>query len=402
MRSFPALALALLLAASNAHAQAARLEVDLREAPRRLIHAKLVLPAKPGSLTLLYPKWIPGEHGPTGPIRDLVNLKFTSGGRTLDWQRDDEEMFAFHLQVPAGASQIEAAYDLLPSVGEGQFSSGGSVTPNLAVLSWNQVVLYPEGTPSDEMTVQASLRLPESWKFATALPVQRSSGAVADFERVSLTTPVDSPVLTGRYLKAFPLGTVDGATHELDVVTDDESMLDIPDSMLVPYRRLVREANALFGAHHYQRYHFLLTLSDHVDHFGLEHHESSDDRVSERTFVDDALHVASADLLSHEMTHPWNGKYRRPADLATPDYGKPMHGKLLWVYEGLTEYLGLVLAARSGLFTPEQARGELSRDVAFLSTRPGRNWKPLFDTGVEAQVLYGAPTAWASLRRSTD
>src|SRR5215510_10388183 len=245
--------LVLLLAAVPAQAQVARLDVDLREAPRRILHAHLVLPAKPGPLTLLYPKWIPGEHGPTGPIRDFVNLRFTAGGRPVEWRRDDEEMFSFHVQVPSGASELDATYDLLPNTGEGMFSSGGSVSPNLAILSWNQVVLYPEGTPSDEMQVQASARVPEGWKWATSLPVSRSSGSTIDFERASLTTLVDSPLLTGRYLKAFPLGTVDGVKHELDIATDDEALLDVPDSILVHYRRLVREANALFGAHHYRR-----------------------------------------------------------------------------------------------------------------------------------------------------
>jgi len=396
--------LLVLLAAApgQVQAQVAHLDVDLREAPRRIIHAKLVLPAQPGPLTLLYPKWIPGEHEPSGPIRDFVNLRFTAGSREIPWQRDDEEMFAFHLQVPSGVSEIEATYDVLSGVGEGNFSAGSSVTPNLAILSWNQVVLYPEGVASDDMQIQASGRVAEGWKWATALPIARSTGTTFESERVSLTTLVDSPVLTGRYLKAFPLGRVDGVDHELDVATDDESMLDVPDSIIVHYRRLVREANALFGAHHYRRYHFLLTLSENVDHFGLEHHESSDDRVPERTFVDNSLRVANADLLSHEMTHSWNGKYRRPAGLATPDYEKPMHGSLLWVYEGLTEYYGWVLATRAGLFTPDQARGELARDVAVFSARPGRDWRSLYDTAVAAQILYSSPTAWSTLRRGTD
>jgi predicted metalloprotease with PDZ domain len=394
--------LVLLMAASPAHAEVARLDVDLRDAPRRLLHAHLVLPAKPGPLTLLYPKWIPGDHGPTGPIRDLVNLHFTAGGRPVVWQRDDEEMFAIHLEVPSGTSQLDVTFDMLSSMGDGTFSSGASVTPNLAILSWNQLVLYPQGTASDEMQIQATARVPDGWKWATSLPVARSSGSTIEFEPASLTTLVDSPVLTGRYLKTFPLGKVDGVSHELDLAGDDESMLAMPDSTLVHYRRLVREANALFGAHHYRQYHFLYTLSENVDHFGLEHHESSDDRVPERTLVDNSLGVANADLLTHEMVHSWNGKYRRPADLATPDYEKPMHGSLLWVYEGLTEYLGWVLAARCGLFTPEQAQGELARDVAVFSHRPGRDWRSLHDTAVAAQILYGAPAGGASMRRGTD
>ena len=389
-------------ASAQASAPAARVEVDLREVPRRLIHARLTLPARPGPLTLAYPKWIPGEHGPTGPIRDLVNLRITAGGRPVAWRRDDEEMFAFHVVVPAGASGLEIALDLLPNTGGGNFSSGGSVSPNLALLSWNQVVLYPEGTPSDEVSIQASVRLPEGWKSATALPVARASGALIEFKPVSLTTLVDSPVLAAAHLRVYPLGAVEGAAHELDVASDDPAAIDLPDSLIAPYRRLVREANALFGVHHYRGYHFLLTLSDNVDHFGLEHHESSDDRVPERVFAEPHLRIAEADLLSHEMVHSWNGKYRRPGSLATPDYLRPMHGVLLWVYEGLTNYLGWLLAARSGLFTPDQARGELARDAATLSTRPGRDWRPLFDTAVAAQILYAAPYAWASLRRGVD
>jgi len=396
------LSLALLLLATRAPAQTARLEVDLREAPRRLIHARLTLPVEPGPLTLVYPKWIPGEHAPSGPIRDFVSLRFTVGGRPVSWQRDDEDMFAFHVVVPAGARELTAAFDVLPSVGDGNYSAGGSTTPNLAILSWNQLVLYPEGRSSDGVGVQASLRLPEGWKFGTALPVARASGSAIEFARASLTTLVDSPVLAGRHLRSYPLGVVDGASHELVVASDDGARVDLSDSTIAPYRRLVREANALFGAHHYRSYHFLLTLSDHVDHFGEEHHESSDNRVPERTLVDSGPRIANADLLSHEMAHSWNGKYRRPAGLATPDYQKPMRGELLWVYEGMTNYLGWLLAGRCGLFTSEQARGEMARAAGTLSVRPGRDWRPLTDTGVAAQVLYGAPTAWASLRRGVD
>lgn len=382
------------------------IEVDAREAPRKILHARLVIPVtKPGPLTLLYPKWIPGEHGPTGPITDLAGLTVKAGTKRIPWRRDDVEMYAFHLDVPTGVNSIEVSLDFLLPPGAEGFSSAASSDANLLVLNWNQVLLYPEGYNTDELAYVATLRLPTGWKFGTALHLNSGAapaGQAIDFQKVSLTTLIDSPVIAGIHFRTIKLTNSTAPSFQIDMVSDSEAALEMSADQIANYRQLVLEANALFGAHHYEHYHFLYTLSDHVAHFGLEHHESSDDRVAERTLLDESLRRASADLLPHEFVHSWNGKFRRPAGLATPDYEQPMKGELLWVYEGLTEYLGSILAARSGLRSPEDQREHLAAVAAYLDRYPGRTWRPLIDTTVAAQLLYNASGSWSSWRRGVD
>lgn len=382
------------------------ISLDAREAPQKILHARLTIPVKPGPLTLFYPKWIPGEHGPTGPITDLAGLKFTAAGKTISWRRDDVDMYAFHLEVPAAASTLEAQLDfLLPATTEG-FTAAASSDANLAVLSWNTVLLYPEGYASDDLTYSPSLRLPAGWKFGTSLPVIATSAGQepesTHFKTVSLTTLVDSPVIAGSHFRSVKLTEGAAPSFQIDMVSDSEAALEMSAEQRANYTQLVIEANKLFGGHHYEHYHFLYTLSDNVAHFGLEHHESSDDRVAERTLLDESLRKVSADLLAHEFVHSWNGKYRRPAGLATADYQQPMRGELLWVYEGLTEYLGSILAARSSLRSAEDQREHLAIIAAYLNTFPGRTWRPLVDTTVAAQLLYNAAGSWNSWRRGVD
>lgn len=376
--------------------------VDATAAPRKIFHASLKIPASPGDLTLYYPKWIPGEHAPDGPVIDLAGLKFGAGGKILKWRRDLVDGFTIHVEVPAGISEISAELDFLsPAIFEGGFSAGSSATDKLAVISWNQVLLYPKGWQSDDINYSASLKLPDGWKFGTPLPVASHSGNEIKFATVSLTTLVDSPVITGEFLKVVPLAQ-DPVT-EMDIAADSAAALEAPAEVWDHYKHLVEQAQRLFGAHHYRDYHFLYTLSDHVAHFGLEHHESDDSRVDERALVDDASRKLSASLLPHEYVHSWNGKYRRPADLATPDYEQPMQDDLLWVYEGLTNYLGFVLTARSGLLTEEQDRDDLAITADMLDHHtPGRVWRNLQDTADAAPQLYFAPRAWQSWRRGTD
>jgi predicted metalloprotease with PDZ domain len=400
----PLLAALLLAAAGLASARdrPVQLELDARDAPRKIFHAKMTIPVKEGRLTLLYPKWLPGEHGPTGPITDLAGLTFTAGGRPLPWRRDPVEMYAFEIDVPPGPGTVEVALDYLSPAETGGFSSGSSATANLTLLSWNQVLLYPKGMPSDEIDYEATLRLPAGWKYATALTTRSESGGAVHFEPVSLTTLVDSPVLTGSHFRVVTLEAAPIA-HRIDIASDSEATLEMSPEDLTHYKNLVAETGALFSARHYRHYDFLLTLSDHVAHFGLEHHESSDDRVPERCLVDeDKRKTDLAGLLPHEMTHSWNGKYRRPADLAPGRFDVPMQGNLLWVYEGLTEYLGQVLTARSGLLTAEQYRQSLALTAASMEATKGRAWRPLADTAVAAQVLYDARADWALWRRGVD
>jgi predicted metalloprotease with PDZ domain len=375
--------------------------VDASEAPRHILHARLLIPATPGEMTLYYPKWVPGEHGPTGPIADLAGVKFAFNGQPLPWRRDLVDMYAFIVQVPQAATTLEVTLDfLLPS--QGMFSGGASASAQIAVLSWNQVLLYPKGWTSDELTYAATLRLPPGWKYGTALDTAKESPQGVEFAPVSLTTLVDSPVILGAHYRAVPLAAGETPSHEIDMAADSEAALAISTETREAYNQLVAETGALFGARHYRHYHFLLSLSDNVAHFGLEHHESSDDRIAERSLVDEDLRKASAGLLPHEFVHTWNGKYRRPADLSTPDFQQPMKTDLLWVYEGLTQYLGDILTPRSGLETPEQYREDLALVAADLDNRAGRTWRPLADTAVAAQILYGTPSEWSSWRRGVD
>ena len=377
------------------------LAVDATTAPRKIFRASLKIPASPGDLTLYYPKWIPGEHAPDGPVIDLAGLKFGAAGKILKWRRDLLDGFTIHVEVPAGAAEVNAELDFLsPATFESGFSAGSSATDKLAIISWNQVLLYPKGWKSDDINYSASLKLPEGWKFGTSLSVASQRGNEIKFATVSLTTLVDSPVITGEFLKIVPLA--EDPLTEMDIASDSAAGLEAPPEVWDHYKHLVEQAQKLFGAHHYRDYHFLYTLSDHVAHFGLEHHESDDSRVDERALVDDADRKVSASLLPHEYVHSWNGKFRRPANLATPDYEQPMQDDLLWVYEGLTNYLGFVLTARSGLLSLEQDRDDLAITAASLDHTPGREWRNLQDTADAAPQLYFDTRSWKSWRRSTD
>src|SRR3989442_15394024 len=377
------------------------ISLDATEAPRKIFHAHLTIPASPGTLTLYYPKWIPGEHGPTGLIQNLAGLKFTANGRILKWRRDLLDGWTIHVEVPPGAASMEAALDFISPTGpDGLYTGGASATDKMAVISWNTMLLYPAGWTSDELTYDARLRLPVGWKFGTPLPVASQSAAEIRFKPASLTTLVDSPVITGEYLRVVPL--TENPLREMDIAADSAGALEAPPEVFDHYKSLVDQAEKLFGAHHYREYHFVYSLSDHVAHFGLEHHESNDSRSEERALVDWQKRLLAAGLLPHEYLRSWSGKYRRPADLTTPDYEKPMQDDLLWVYEGLTSYLGDMLSARSGVRTPEEFRDNLAEIAANLDHRSGRSWRNLQDTADGVPAMQGAPHEWESWRRPLD
>jgi predicted metalloprotease with PDZ domain len=382
-----------------------RLDVDATEVAKNLLHARLQIPATPGKLTLYYPKWIPGEHSPSGPINSVTGLKFSANGKPIEWQRDAEDMFQFNVTVPAGADSVEVALDFFPSGGGGGYSAGDSATSKLLILSWNQLLLYPKNERPLALEFSASLKLPPGWKFGTALPVAVSTRNEPDkvqFSPAPLETLIDSPLIAGEFFRSIDLGEIEKSPHRLNIVADTRAALELKAEDEARFRNLVREAKALFGAHHYRGYDFLVTLSDKVAHFGLEHHESSDDRFSEDYFTDENSRTLAAELMPHELAHSWNGKYRRPAGIATPDYQQPVHGEMLWVYEGLTDYLGKVLAARSGLMTETNFRSAFALTAAALDHRDGRSWRSLADTTVSAQLVYDAPGIGTSRRRGPD
>ena len=385
------------------------LEVDASEAPRKIFHVRMVIPAQPGPITLYYPKWIPGTHGPSGPIADLAGLKIQANGKPVTWKRDDTDMYAFHCIVPEGATAVEVALDWL-AAGRGGF---GTTTDHIAVVRWNELLLYPKGKPISDIDFQASLKVPADWKCGTALPIEAREGALTRYGRVSLETLVDSPVVAGLYFREIalhpkpPAGGKEGdakgqPAHFLDLVSDGPGGLDITPEIKAQYEQLVAEAGALFGSRHYKSYRFLVTLSDKMPFHGLEHHQSSDNGMPERAMSDASAAKAIAYLLPHEYVHSWNGKFRRPKGLITPTYQEANNTRLLWVYEGLTEYLGTILAARSGLWTIDDAREYLAVTAEEMQNQKGRAWRPLEDTTLVAPMRAYDANGWHSWRRSAD
>jgi predicted metalloprotease with PDZ domain len=387
-------------AASDAPPPPISISVDATQVSQRILHAKLVFPVHPGPLTLYYPKWMPADHSPDGPVWNLAGLKFFSGKRQLPWQQDDVDMYAFHLTVPEGITSVEGSLDFLISAPGPTIDFSASGAANLFILMWNQVLLYPKGWPASDLTFVPTLTLPAEWKFSTSLPISKRSGNTISFAPVTLDLLVDSPVQSGQFMRVIPLSP--SPPQELDVLSDDAWALDVPPDLIDGYKRLVAEADALYKSHHFREYHFLLTLSDNVMELGQEHHESSDDRVKQHTLVDPNARLHMAGLFPHEFSHSWNGQYRRPEGLATPDFQEPMRGELLWVYEGLTEYLGTVLSARSGLLTLAQSHDRIAAVASEMEHRAGRQWRSLQNTATAAQILYFSVPEWASYRRGTD
>jgi predicted metalloprotease with PDZ domain len=390
------------LAAATVVAQAPpiAIAVDASDAPRRIFHVAEAIPAPPGPLTLVYPKFIPGEHSPAGPITDLVGLKLSKGGRPVAWKRVPTEMWSFTCDVPEGPGTLDAAFDYVPPL-----HAWTTASAEVAIVNWWSVLLYPQG-PNDNATRFApSLRMPAGWKYGTALPVAREGGGTVTFQPASLVMLIDSPVLFGAHVRTVDLTPGEKPGHWLHLAGDSAAAIDISAEDVAHYKRLVAEAQALFGARHYDNYHFLLTLSDHIPSNGLEHHEASDNRGAERSLTDDDAKKMLGTLLSHEYVHSWNGKYRRPEGLVSgvsADYQPPVDSSLLWVYEGLTEYYGDVLGARSGLRTPELYRENLALTAAAMDNQAGRAWRPLEDTAVAAQLLYDGRADWADWRRGVD
>jgi predicted metalloprotease with PDZ domain len=377
-----------------------QITADLSDSPRKLYHAEIDLPVTPGLLTLTTAKWIPGTHRPVGPVNDITGLIFTANGQALPWRRDDVDLYQFHLFVPNGVSTIHAHLDCIVT---------RRVSQKLAVLEWEKLLLYPANTPVRDILIQPSLIVPAGWGVGTALtpvgsgayPVP-AAGATTHFAATNVEQLEDSPVIAGQYFQEFPL--VPGVTpkHFIDVASDYPEDSNLRPALLAELNNLVREADALYGSHHYNVYHFLLTLSDVAGMEGLEHGQSSDNGVGEKGYADDAHQLMEAELLPHEFSHSWNGKYRRPAGLYQPDFATAQRGALLWVYEGMTEYLGDVLAARSGIETQAQYRDMLAISAANLDYRPGRLWRPTEDTAVSSSILRDGAPAWSNWKRGQD
>ncbi len=376
------------------------LNVDMTDVTRRIVNVHETIPVDSGKLTLLYPQWLPGEHSPTGPISKLGGLVVTANGQRIDWVRDRVNVYAFHIPVPTGVKTIDVQFQYLaPLRGrEGRIA----ISSKIADLEWNTVVLYPAGYFSRRIEFAPTLKLPDGWKFASALEVASQQGNLVHFKNTPLNTLVDSPLYAGVNYKRLDLSTSPSNQVFLDVFADKASDLAITPEQLQLHRNLAEQAQKLYASHHYSHYDFLFLLSDTVGGIGLEHHQSSEDGTHANYFTDWAAGVYGRDLLAHEYTHSWNGKFRRPADLWTPNFNVPMRDDLLWVYEGMTEYFGFVLTARSGMRTPEQTRDLIATIAANFETSPGRKWRPLVDTTNQPTVSQRSPVSWVSWQRPED
>jgi predicted metalloprotease with PDZ domain len=377
-----------------------QITADLSDAPRKLYHAEVDLPVSAGPLTLTTPKWIPGNHRPTGPADSITGVVFTANGQPLTWRRDDVDLYQFHLVIPKGVTTLHAHLDCIVL---------GRVTQKMAVLEWEKLLLYPANIPVRDIPVQPSLIVPSGWGIGTALtPVGAGAypvaapGSTTHFAVTNVEQLEDSPIISGEYFHEFALAPEITPKHYIDVVSDAPEDSNLRPALLAELANLVREADALYRSHHYNQYHFLLTLSDVAGGEGLEHGQSSDNGVREKTFSDEAHQLAESDLLAHEFTHSWNGKYRRPVGLYQPDFATAQQGALLWVYEGMTQYLGNVLAARSGLKSQAQYRDILAGSAANLDYKPGREWRSTEDTAIAASILRGRNPAWANWERGQD
>jgi predicted metalloprotease with PDZ domain len=378
-----------------------RIEVDATNLSQRIYQVRETIPVQAGELTLLYPQWIPGNHGPRGPIEKLAGLTFTANGQKLAWKRDPLDVYAFHLTVPAGVQAITAEYQYLtPTEG---VPGGVQMAPQMLNLKWNTVLLYPAGYHSSRIDYSASVKYPAGWKAATALDVASTSGDTVTYQTVPLEILADSPVFAGRHYKVVDLAPGAKVPVRLNVFADQPAQLEAKPEHLAQHVEMVRQALKLFGAQHYDHYDFLFSLSGQMSGNGLEHQRSSENGVGTDYFVEWDKRNGSTDLLAHEFTHSWNGKFRRGADLATPNYNVPMQDSLMWVYEGQTQYWGNVLNARSGLRPLEASREALAMVAAnYADNRPGLQWRSVQDTTNDPIITARAPKSYRSWQMSED
>ena len=379
-----------------------KLSVDARDVGRGIFYVHETIPVpKTGEVTLLYPNWLPGNHAPRGSLEKVAGLVVTAKGKRLEWTRDTVDMAAFHVSVPEGVDALEVEFQFLSArdKGEGRIVA----TPNMLNLQWNSVALYPAGYYVSRIPIEASVVLPDGWQYGVALRPSSTKGNRTTFKPVSFETLVDSPMFAGRYFRQFALDTNSDRPIVLDAVADGPDLLDASEETLDIHRKLVQQADKLFGSRHYDHYDFLVAATDELGGIGLEHHRSSENAVPPTYFTKWSDEHGRRDLLAHEYTHSWNGKFRRPADLWTPNYDVPMRDSLLWVYEGQTQYWGYVLSARSGLMSKEDTLGVLAFVAAtYDANRQGRAWRALQDTTNDPIIASRRPLSWRSWQRSED
>jgi len=379
------------------------IQVDASDTTQGIFRVHETIPVSAGALTLLYPQWIPGDHSPSGPVAMLAGLQLRAAGKTLEWKRDKYDVYAFHVTVPEGVASLDADFQYLsPRRG------GAEMTDTMMMVEWSKLALYPAGHFTRAIRVEPSLTLPHGWQFGSALEradqgQASQSGDTTVFKPTTFNTLVDSPVYAGRYFKRVDLAPDARVPVHLDIIADAPKYLEMSPAQLAAHRALVTQARRLFDSQHYDHYDFLFSLSDQLDGNGLEHHQSSENGMGADYFTAWADNAPDRDLLAHEYAHSWNGKFRRPADLWTPNFNVPMGDSLLWVYEGQTQYWGFVLTARAGLWTPEQFRDALAMVAAnYERNRPGFDWRTLTDTTNDATAAHRSVLPYRSWQMSED
>ena len=384
----------------HAYAGEIQLAVDATDTGRRIVHVHETLSGIGSDTVLFYPKWLPGTHAPEGPIDRIAGIRMTAKGAPVSWTRDPVDVYAFRLHPKPGTQSIDIDFDYLSptSAKVGALE----ISRDLVMVEWNELVLYPAGYFARQIPVQVSLTLPSDFQFASALETASADGARTLFRRTTLETLIDSPVYAGRYASKLDLDPGSAVPVHLDLFADRPELLAVKPEQLEAHRALVRQAYKLFASHHYNHYDFLYSLSDQIQQNGLEHHQSSEDGSDPESFTKWDKTAFVRDLLPHEFTHSWNGKFRRPADLWTPNYNVPMQDSLLWVYEGQTQYWGQVLAARSGLRTRQEALDQLAITAAHYEIQKGRQWRTLQDTTNDEIINPRRPQSWLDWQRFED
>lgn len=384
-----------------AYPGAIRLDVNATNLGQRIYQVTETIPvAQAGPMVLFFPQWLPGNHGPVGPISQLAGLEFTANGQRVEWVRDTLSPYAYHIDVPAGATEIVARFQhLSPTEGaQGRIT----MTPEMLNIQWEKMLLYPAGHWSRNITLAVTTTLPSGWRFGTALETESQTGDTTTFKPVDLEVLIDSPMFAGRHYRQIDLDPGGRSPVRANFVADEAASLEATDEQVQILRNLVQQADRLYGARHYDHYDFLIAMTDKLGGIGLEHHRSSENSVDPEFFTGWATHFGDRDLLAHEYNHSWDGKWRRPADQLVPNFNSPLQNSLLWVYEGQTQYYGQVLAARSGLTTKQQALDSLAMTAATYDHRVGRQWRAMQDTTNDPIISQRRPKGWLTWQRDED
>jgi predicted metalloprotease with PDZ domain len=374
------------------------LSIDATDLARGVFRVTEIIPVPAGEdeMTLQLPQWLPGKHASRGAMNLIADVHFEVDGAKAAWTRDPVETYAFRIPLPRGAKIVTARFVYTSPL---QTSEGRIVmTREMLNLQWEAMSLYPAGYYVRQIAFAPSATFPEGWEVYTALDGMKRKGNAVGWDRVDYETLVDSPIFAGKHARSWDLG------HDvrLDVVADEPEQLDLSPEALATFRKLVDETLALYGGRHFDHYDLLLALTDRMGGIGLEHQRSSENQYDPDAFTDWDNLAWDRNVVPHELGHSWNGKYRRPAGMWTPDYRQPMQDNLLWMYEGQNQFWGWVLAARSGLQPADIVLGALANSAGFYNRQPGRAWRSVEDTTFDPIVDARRPQPYRSLNRNED